>query len=220
MSKVLITGANRGIGLALTHEYRNKDDDVIAVCRQSSKALQDLGPTIIDNIDLTEANDRKKLAEKVRNETIDVLINCAGAWCDGSLEHFDPPMVIDNYAINAVSPVDFTLQLLPYMSQKGKVIFITSKMGSIADNHSGGRYGYRMSKAALNAVGKSLSVDLKPYEKSVALIHPGWVQTRMGGPNGLIDAQQSAKGVYNVIEQLTLEQTGQFFNYDGSIIPW
>jgi NAD(P)-dependent dehydrogenase (short-subunit alcohol dehydrogenase family) len=93
-------------------------------------------------------------------------------------------------------------------------------MGSIADNHSGGRYGYRMSKAALNAVGKSLSVDLKPYEKSVALIHPGWVQTRMGGPNGLIDAQQSAKGVYNVIEQLTLEQTGQFFNYDGSIIPW
>jgi NAD(P)-dependent dehydrogenase (short-subunit alcohol dehydrogenase family) len=122
--------------------------------------------------------------------------------------------------VNTIAPLLVVQELGSLLSSGGKVILMTSKMGSNTDNSSGGSYIYRSTKAALNAVGKSLAIDLADRGVSVALCHPGWVQTDMGGPNGLIDTETSIKGLMNVVESLDQKTSGQFFNYDGSMIPW
>ncbi|MCF6777101.1 SDR family oxidoreductase [Thiotrichales bacterium 19X7-9] len=223
---VLITGTNRGVGLCMVKYYLDKGYHVIAVCRNISDSLSQIKKTnttslqVVDGIDITDQNSINHLVNEIQPQKIDILINNAGQWCNDSLNDFNLEQMLNNMKVNAFGSLAVTYALLPLLSENSKIIMMTSKMGSISDNQSGGRYGYRMSKAALNAAAKSLSIDLKDQDISVAIIHPGWVQTDMGGPNALIDAKTSVTGIASIIEQLNTDNSGSFYNYDGQIINW
>ena len=217
MKNIVITGANRGIGLALTHKYLDNGDNVFALCRKSSKELSSTNAIIIENIDIRSMESIETSLIYFDDIKIDILINNAGQWVN---DNKDYDKLIDNYNINSIGAMRVVDSLKNRLNFKSKIIFVTSKMGSIEDNSSGGRYGYRMSKAALNAYGKSLSQDLLPLGISVGLIHPGWVKTDMGGSNALISAELSASEIMLTIDKIDLTNTGSFFNYDGKKIPW
>ncbi|MCF6764481.1 SDR family oxidoreductase [Thiotrichales bacterium 19S3-7] len=221
---VVITGANRGIGLAMLKYYLDQGHHVIATCRELSGELLKLTKNsdldVIDKVDITNQQSIDAMLNKIKPKTIDILINNAGQWCNDSLANFDLEQMMHNMKVNAFGSLAVTHALLPLVNDGAKIIMITSKMGSISDNQSGGRYGYRMSKAALNAAARSLSIDLKVEGISVAMIHPGWVKTDMGGESALIDAQSSVKGIAAVIDDLTLNNSGTFYNYDGQLIHW
>ena len=217
---VVITGANRGIGLALTKKFVQEKFEVIAVCRTSSPELLSENAEVIDGIDLCHTNAIRELARKLAPYSIDILINNAGIWGNetlGSINYQQMGHVIQN---NAIAPMQLTETLLPLMSQNSKIAFITSRMGSIEDNTSGGSYDYRMSKAALNIAAKSLSIDVKPQDISVAILHPGFVQTDMVGGRGHITADEAAERLFQRINQLNLSNSGTFWHSDGSILPW
>ena len=220
MKTVLITGTNIGIGLQLTKSYVLNGYRVIATCRNISKELKSSGATIIDGIDLTQTSSAEKLQKNIGNTKIDILINNAGAWCNDSINQMNFEGMIRNFEINTIGTLRVVDALRSNLRNPSKIAIITSKMGSISDNSGGGRYGYRMSKAALNVAGKSLSIDLKPNNISVAMIHPGWVQTDMGGENALISANESVTGTMKVISKMDLTNTGEFHNYDGELISW
>ncbi len=219
---VLITGANRGVGLALAQVYSEKGYRVIASCRNISREMESLNAELIFDADVASDQKVKKLVAQLNGESIDVVINNAGVWGSESLSNMDFNKMLEDYNTNALGALRVVDALCTHglLSEAAKIALITSKMGSIEDNGSGGRYAYRMSKAALNAAGKSLAIDLKSEGKSVVLIHPGWVQTDMGGKNALISAQESAKGIYQVIDYLSIETTGSFVDYKGQVIPW
>ncbi|MET4710380.1 NAD(P)-dependent dehydrogenase (short-subunit alcohol dehydrogenase family) [Endozoicomonas sp. NE43] len=157
----------------------------------------------------------------LQGQRIDLLINNAGMYGErlsfGEVTEQEWMKVL---RVNTVAPLLVVQELVDLMADDGKVLLMTSKMGSIEDNTSGGSYIYRSSKAALNAVGKSLAHDLSGRGISVAICHPGWVQTDMGGPNALITTETSIHGLREVMEQLTVDTSGQFFSYDGSTISW
>lgn len=220
MKKVLITGANRGIGLELARHYAQQQWQVIGVCRESSEDLATLTDTIISGIDLTSTESVNRLQQAVLGETIDLLINNAGLLQDEQLGRIDFASIERQMEINAYAPLRVTEALLGNLTSGSKVINITSRMGSIADNDSGGRYGYRASKAALNAFSKSLAVDLKPKGIAVAMLHPGYVQTRMVNFGGLISPADSAAALAQRIEELTLATSGTFWHSNGEILPW
>ncbi|MBK2126118.1 SDR family oxidoreductase [Fangia hongkongensis] len=219
---VLITGANRGVGLTLAQVYSEKGYRVIASCRNISREMESLNGELIFDADVASDQKVKKLVAQLNGESIDVVINNAGVWGSESLSNMDFNKMLEDYNTNALGALRVVDALYTHglLSEAAKVALITSKMGSIEDNGSGGRYAYRMSKAALNAAGKSLAIDLKSEGKAVVLIHPGWVQTDMGGKNALISAQESAKGIYKVIDHLSIETTGSFVDYKGQVIPW
>lgn len=148
------------------------------------------------------------------------MINNAGLLQDEKLGEIDYDSIRDQFEINTLAPLMVTEALLPNMSEGSKVALITSRMGSIADNESGGRYGYRASKAALNAFGKSLSLDLKDDGIAVALLHPGYVQTRMVNFGGHITPEEAAEGLLARIDELNLENTGGFWHSNGEQLPW
>lgn len=216
----LITGANRGIGLALAQKLTTKGYQIIGVCREKSSELETITSEIFDHVELTNNQNINELAHKLANTPIDLLINNAGLLEDNVLGDIQLDSVRRMMEINAYAPLALTQALLPSLKNGSKVALITSRMGSIADNTSGGRYGYRASKAALNAFGKSLAVDLKPKGIAVGILHPGYVQTRMVGFSGLISADESADGLVTVIEQLTLENSGNFWHSNGDLLPW
>jgi NAD(P)-dependent dehydrogenase (short-subunit alcohol dehydrogenase family) len=137
-----------------------------------------------------------------------------------SIDNMDFEGIERQYAVNAMGPLRVTHALLPKLSRGSKLALITSRMGSIADNTSGSRYGYRMSKAALNAAGVSLAHDLRPREIAVAILHPGWVQTEMTGKTGHVTADQSATMLLERIDGLTLESSGTFWHANGDVLPW
>lgn len=178
-STVLITGANRGVGLALAEHYAEAGYRVLGVCRQSSEALDRVADQVVEGIDITQPEDVARLAGALEGQTLDLLINNAGLLRDESLGSIDFDSIREQMEINAYAPLRVTQALLPHLNKGSKIANITSRMGSIADNDSGGRYGYRASKAALNAFGKSLAMDLRPRGIAVAQLHPGYVQTRM-----------------------------------------
>ena len=217
---VLITGANRGIGLALTEHYRQQGDTVLGVCRSSSAELEATGATVIDGIDVSHPADIETLRNKVGDTKIDLLINNAGILSSETLDDMDFGQIEEQLRINAIAPLRVTHALLDKMADGGKVALITSRMGSIADNGSGGYYGYRMSKAALNAAGKSLANDLKPRGIAVAILHPGMVSTRMIGFAGDVSPDEAAKGLTDRIAGLTLQNTGTFWHAKGEELPW
>ncbi|WP_154222648.1 SDR family oxidoreductase [Marinicella rhabdoformis] len=220
MKTILITGSNRGIGLELSRQFKAKGYQVLAVCRQSSEALDALGVEVISGCDVSRTEDLNQLKQQLSNRQIDVLLNNAGVLASNSLGEIDYDIVKWQFAINAVAPLQVTETLLPLMTSGGKVAIVTSRMGSVADNDSGGQYGYRMSKAAVNMAGKSLSVDLKPKGIAVALLHPGYVKTDMTSHNGLIDTAESANGLVSLIEQLNLDNTGGFWHTNGDALEW
>ncbi len=220
MSTVLITGANRGIGLALTQAYIARGDTVIGICRTVSDALKQTGAEVIENVDVTSEEGVTKLAEAISGRDIDVLINNAGILRKSSLDDLDFEQMRAQFEVNAMGPLRVVSALRTNLKKGSKIALITSRMGSIADNGSGGGYGYRMSKCALNVAGKSLSIDLKDEGIAVALLHPGWVNTEMVNFNGLIEPEESAAGLLKRIDALTLENSGGFWHSNGDELPW
>jgi NAD(P)-dependent dehydrogenase (short-subunit alcohol dehydrogenase family) len=217
---VLITGANRGVGLALAEHYFDAGWRVIGVCRQPSEELVRVAAKVIEGIDVTQPNDVAKLAKMLNDQELDLLVNNAGLLHDESLGSIDFESIREQMEINAYAPLRVTEALLPNLKKGSKIANITSRMGSIADNDSGGRYGYRASKAALNAFGKSLAIDLRPRGIAVAQLHPGYVQTRMVNFGGLVSPQEAALGIAARIEALTLESSGSFWHSNGESLPW
>ncbi|BFN12762.1 MULTISPECIES: SDR family oxidoreductase [Marinobacter] len=217
---VVITGANRGIGLELARHYAAEGCEVIGVCRQSSEELAGVAGQVIDGVDVTTDAGIDKLKSGLAGKRISLLINNAGLLQDEQLGSIDFDSIRTQMEINAYAPLRVAEALAPLMGQGSKIANITSRMGSIADNDSGGRYGYRASKAALNAFGKSLAVDLKPRGIAVAQLHPGYVKTRMVNFGGLITPEESARGLAERIANLTLENTGSFWHSNGEELPW
>ena len=217
---VLITGANRGIGLEFAKQYLVQGYEVTAVVRKPSTELQELSVNIIEGIDVSKSNDVARLASALSGKSIDVLINNAGIFENESLANMDFEAINAQLQINAVAPVRVTHALQANLDSGSKVAMITSRMGSIADNGSGAYIGYRMSKAALNAAGVSLAHELKPKGVTVALLHPGFVQTQMVNFAGDIPPQVAAERLIQRIEELNLDNTGSFWHSNGDILPW
>ncbi len=220
-SNILITGANRGVGIALARGYCNRGDHVYGVCRQSSDELSRLvNVSIIEGIDITNELDISNLKASLNNIQLDILINNAGILNDEVLGTIDYQSIERQYAVNTIGPLRVTEALLDNLDSGSKIALVTSRMGSIADNSSGGRYGYRMSKAALNAAGMSLAQDLKPKQISVAILHPGYVQTDMTHHAGIINSYEAASGLMQRIDELSLENSGSFWHSNGELLPW
>jgi len=220
MPKSLVTGANRGIGLALCQLLRKRGDDVIAVCRGTSEALDRLGAEVVAGIDVKSDASVAELARRLKGTRLDLLILNAGILRESGLARLDLEDVNEQLAVNAVGQLRVTHALLPNLGQGSKVAVITSRMGSMADNGSGGYYGYRMSKAALNAAGVSLAVDLRPKGIAVAILHPGYVRTDMTAHSGSVEPAEAARLLLARIDQLTLTTSGQFLHANGERLPW
>lgn len=224
MSKtVLITGSNRGIGLEFCTQLKQRGYVVIATCRQTSPALDLLGVELIEDVDVSDFQSLANLATILSGRKIDWLINNAGVADDIAMDEFTELTIASckrMYEINSLGPLLTTKALSGNLSEGSKVGIITSRMGSVADNDSGGSYGYRMSKAAVNAAGKSLSIDLKPSGIAVGLLHPGWVRTDMTGHSGLIDTDESVSGLLTRMDELNIDNTGSFWHTNGELLSW
>jgi len=223
MGTVVITGANRGIGLALARTFAKRGDSVIAACRTPSPELEALDVEIVRDVDVTKDEGIAKLAERLRGQHIDVLVHNAGILRSESISRIDAPAVEsirEQFEVNALAPLRLTAALLPSLERGSKIALITSRMGSIEDNGSGGYYGYRMSKAALNAAGKSLAIDLASRGVSVVLLHPGFVQTKMVGGQGDITPAEAAERLVARIDELGPETSGSFRHSSGDPLPW
>lgn len=219
MATIVITGANRGIGLELARQYAQRGDDVIAVCRQASKELKALGAEVIEGVDVDSDDAVAELAAALRGRRIDRLVNNAGVLDRDSLDALDFEAIERQFRVNAIGPLRVTAGLRDSLAADGKVFVITSRMGSIDDNTSGGYYGYRMSKAAVNMAVKSLSIDLKDRGIGVFVLHPGMVSTDMTNHQG-IDAEQAARGLIQRMDELDLARTGTFWHQEGYALPW
>lgn len=217
---IVITGANRGIGLAFTQQYLAQGHSVTAVCRTASEALKSSGASVIDGVDVTEAGGVAKLQAELAGKHIDILINNAGLLVGDRLGELPWADIERQFAVNTLGPLRVTEALLGNLNSGSKVALITSRMGSVADNGSGNNYGYRMSKSALNIAGKSMAIDLKPKGVAVALLHPGFVQTEMVNNNGDITADEAASRLIKRIDELSLETTGCFRHSNGEDLPW
>jgi NAD(P)-dependent dehydrogenase (short-subunit alcohol dehydrogenase family) len=220
MKHAVITGANRGIGLELARQLQQRGWQVTALCRRPSPALEDLGVTVVSGFDVTDPDSIDDFVTQLPAGSVDLLINNAGILEGMDLEHLDLDSARRQFEVNALGPLRVTRALLPALGEGARVGLVTSRMGSIADNTSGGSYGYRMSKAALNAAGKSLAHDLAPRGISVAILHPGYVRTDMTGGNGLIDVGEAAEGLLARLDELTPDNTGTFWHSNGDILPW
>ncbi|MGF1591153.1 MAG: SDR family oxidoreductase [Pleurocapsa sp.] len=217
----LVTGTNRGIGLEYCRQLQAQGNQVIAVCRSPSAELENLGVQIEADVDLTSESAVQNLVKRLDGKKIDVLINNAGILERVSLDNLDFESIRRQFEVNAIAPLRFTSVLLPNLAFGSKVVLMTSRMGSIADNTSGGSYGYRMSKVALSMTGKSLAHDLKSQGIAVAILHPGLVQTRMTGfSDSGITTETSVTGLLTRIKELNLDNTGTFWHANGEILPW
>lgn len=221
MATCLVTGANRGIGYEYCRQLQRRGDRVVAVCRQPSDDLKALGVQIESGIDITDEASVELLVQRLQGIALDLLINNAGIVERVTLDDLDLESIRHQFEVNAIGPLRITQALLSNLSEGSKVALMTSRMGSIADNTSGGSYGYRMSKVALSMAGKSLAHDLKPKGIAVGILHPGLVQTRMTGftQNGITPAE-AVQGLLARIDALTLENSGTFWHSSGDVLPW
>lgn len=223
MSKnIIITGANRGIGLSLSQHYQKNGYQVFAACRKSSAALEKSGATVIEGIDVGNDESIELLTDELAATPIDVLINNAGILHDEVLGEIDFASIQEQFNINTLAPLKITEALQDNFTMNAKLAMITSRMGSIEDNTSGGRYGYRMSKAALNAAAMSLSHDLRAQGVAVGIFHPGFVGTDMvgGADAGDITPDQAADKLVQRIKELNLDNSGTFWHSNGEVLPW
>jgi NAD(P)-dependent dehydrogenase (short-subunit alcohol dehydrogenase family) len=231
MATVLITGANRGLGLEFCKQYAEEGWTVLACARQpkqaqglSALAEEYNGITILP-LDVADFAQIDALASQLSNNPIDVLLNNAGVYGDSPASrfgHIDYQTWQETLRINTLAPVKMAEAFLSHLQrgQQKRIANVTSLMGSMTDNTSGGSLMYRSSKAGLNAVMKSLSIDLKPQGIGILILHPGWVLTDMGGPHALINPEVSVAGMRKVIAGFTMNQSGSFIKYDGSVMPW
>jgi len=231
MNKVLVTGANRGLGLEFCRQYAKAGWGVLACCRNPELAIQ-LNDLAIENshvqvfkIDVLDRNSIDILANDLKGTRINLIIANAGVYGDsrghefGNLEYTDWISTLETNVLGVVKVAEAFLPNLKN-SQKPCLAVLSSQMGSIEDNSSGGSILYRSSKAALNAAMKSLSIDLQDDDIGVLIFHPGWVKTDMGGPHALIDAETSICGMMKQISEFKMSQTGHFIKYDGTLLPW
>lgn len=232
MSSILITGSNRGLGLEWARQYAQEGWRVFATCRHPAeatelRALAERHPALsVHRLDITRRDEVQALTAELPNETIDLLINNAGVY----LEKFDERLIgrmsyddwLDTLRVNTLGSIQVTEALVEQVARsRGRlVVAITSHMGSIAEISTPGSYYYRSSKAALNAAMKGLSLELKTRRIGVLLMHPGWVQTRMGGPGARYTPAQSVRGMREIIDRFDLADTGRFFRFDGTEISW
>lgn len=226
MPSLLITGANRGIGLEFVKQYATDGWDIVACCRDPKDAKDLLavkGKVTVEVLDVTDYAAVDALAQKYNGRTIDLLINNAGIYGtrNPAVSIGDPDLYLKVLQVNSVAPMKVTLAFLPALkrAKQPKIATISSRMGSIGSG-SGGSYVYRASKAAINAAMHNLAIDLKGDGITCIVMHPGWVKTDMGGAGADITAETSVSGLRQTIARAQPEDTGKFFNYDGSEIPW
>jgi NAD(P)-dependent dehydrogenase (short-subunit alcohol dehydrogenase family) len=221
MATIVITGANRGIGLELAKQYQSRGDHVIAAVREASAELSGTDIETIEGIDVTDDGSLARLAAALEGRDIDVLINNAGILlARETIEDLDWDGIRRQFEVNTLGPLRVTRALLPRLKDGGKIAIVSSRVGSIADNTSGGRYGYRISKTAVNMAGVCLAHDLRDRAIAVVLLHPGYVRTGLTGMNGDIDADESARGLIARIDETNMERTGTFWHANGSELPW
>ena len=220
MKHVVITGANRGIGLELARHYKGAGWRVTGVCRETSQELEEYAAQVIEDIDVARADSLEPLVAALQGQTIDLLINNAGILHDDVLGSLDIASLRLQMEVNAFAPLLICEALLLNLGPGSKIVNITSRMGSIGDNDSGGRYGYRASKAAFNAFGRSLAIDLQGRGIAVAQLHPGFVKTRMVKFGGILSTEESVAGLVERIENLNLQNSGSFWHCHGEELPW
>ncbi|KKO49455.1 short-chain dehydrogenase [Arsukibacterium sp. MJ3] len=220
MQHIVITGGNKGIGLALVKQYLTKGDKVSVICRQPSAELADLDVTLYSGIELSEPQKIKDVAAKFAKNSIDILLNNAGILHKETLENFNESTILKQFQVDSIAPLLLSQQLLAAMKDGGKIAMISSRMGSITDNDSGNYYGYRMAKAALNAGSVSLAIDVAPRNISVGIYHPGYVQTEMVGFGGDISPDEAASHLTKLIAELNPANSGKFYHSNGSELPW
>ncbi|MDJ0957471.1 MAG: SDR family oxidoreductase [Arenicellales bacterium] len=220
MTTTVVTGSNRGIGLELCRQASARGDNVYALCRAASKELEALSVHIIDGVDVGADQSIQQLSSRLKGVEIDILINNAGILSRQSLDNLDFDAIRHQFEVNSLGPLKVTRSLLSNLKPGAKVAIVTSRMGSIADNTSGGHYGYRMSKAALNIAGVSLAHDLGSRNIAVVLLHPGYVSTDMTGHSGSVQPDQSVRGLLARIDELTMATSGSFKHMNGETLPW
>ena len=220
MAQILITGANQGIGLELARQYQNRGDNVIAACRAASPELQKINCEIAENIDVTQQGSVDALAKLIGARPLDTLINNAGILTSESFDDLDYDRMRAQYEVNTLGPLRVTRALADNLGAGAKVGIVSSRVGSMDDNSSGGNYGYRMSKAAVNMAGVNLAHDFRPRGVAVALLHPGYVRTKMTNGNGLTDTATAAQGLIARMDALSLETSGSFWHAEGYQLPW
>jgi len=220
MPHAVITGANRGIGLELAAQLAAAGWSVTGVCRQSSAQLTELAGAVWDGMDVTQDGLEEALRSAAGDRPIDLLINCAGILTRESLDDLDLGAIRRQFEVNSLGPLRVTHALLPNLREGSKVIVITSRMGSLGDNTSGTRYGYRMSKAAVNMAFVSLAHDLEPQGIAVGILHPGFVRTGMTSGRGNWNADEAAAALLERIIELELSTTGSFLHANGEHLPW
>jgi NAD(P)-dependent dehydrogenase (short-subunit alcohol dehydrogenase family) len=222
---IVITGANRGIGYAMAKLCQQRGDTVYALCRKSSKDLDSLGVNVIEEVEIANQTGIDKAVSALDGISIDLLINNAGILRDEQLSALNKETIIEQFNVNALAPLCLSHALLANLSSGSKIALITSRMGSVTDNTSGGRYGYRMSKAALNIAAVSLARDLTEDNIAVGIYHPGYVQTEMVNSNGVltngdISANVAAERLLALMDNLTMANSGVFKHSNGETLPW
>ena len=217
---VVIIGGNRGIGLELTKQYKEKGYDVTVLCRKSSDELTNLGVNIVEGIDITDDSLVNTISDKISLNKIDILIHNAGILKGDSFPKIDLNTMRESFEVNSLGPLRTILGLKDKLKEGSKVGIVSSRVGSIDDNSSSNNYAYRTSKTAVNMIGKCLSLDLKDKGIALALLHPGYVRTEMTNHNGLINPDESAAGLIKRMEELSLETTGIFVHTSGEKLTW
>ena len=219
MAITLVTGASRGIGLEVCAQLKARGDDVIAVCRTASSELSALGVRVIDGVDVSDADSVNRLKTELAGQNLDVLISNAGILKGDSFGALDYEEMLEQYRVNALGPLRVTEALVDNLKEGSKVAIVSSRVGSIGDNSSGGNYGYRASKAAVNQIGMNLKHELMPRGVAVVLLHPGMVATGMTGGRG-ISPTEAARGLIQRIDALDMEKSGSFWHAEGYELPW
>ena len=220
MTRSVVTGANRGIGLELVRQLAARGESVVAACRETSPELSALHVDLHENVDVSDERSVAEFVSRLGDEPVDMLINNAGTLTAEELDSLDWGRIRHQFEVNSLGPLRVTSALLPCMAAAAKIGIVSSRVGSLQDNSSGGMYGYRISKAAANMVGVNLAQDLRPRGIAVFLLHPGYVRTGMTHGQGYADPEEAARGLIERMDSLTLADTGTFWHANGQPLPW
>ncbi len=220
MATVIVTGANRGIGLEIARQYKERGENVIAAVRKTSDELDALGVEVHEHVDVGDDDKVLEFKRALGDKTIDILVNNAGILSSEDMIDMDFDRIRRQFEVNTLGPLRVTHKLAPLLVRGSKVAIVSSRVGSITDNGGGGNYGYRMSKTAVNMAGKNLSIDLEPRGIALILLHPGYVKTDMVNHAGPTPPEDAAKGLIARIDDLTIDTTGTFWHAEGYELPW